>query len=76
MSEAQGCSLGCGKPITAEQIDDPEAVYREVTSWVHGPKLQGPVLRTQTGRLAHRECINKLIEGQSPDQQSIPGLEG
>ncbi len=69
------CALGCGNPITAKQLDDPDALYREVTSWVHGPKLQGPVLREQTGRLAHKDCIEKLINGESPDQEKIPGLE-
>lgn len=64
----------CFKGLTAQEIDDPEAVYRQVTSWVHGPKLQGPVLRMQTGKLAHKACIEKLINGQAPDQQSIPGL--
>lgn len=65
----------CEQGINPTELDDPEVVYREVTSWVHGPKLQGPVLRTQTGRLAHEKCIKKLIEGQSPDQESLPGLE-
>ena len=68
------CSL-CDREISAAELDDPEAVYREVTSWVHGPKLQGPVLREQTGRIAHADCIKKLIEGQAPDQDRIPGLE-
>lgn len=65
----------CFEQLSAQEIDDPEAVYRQVTSWVHGPKLQGPVLRMQTGKLAHKPCIEKLINGQAPDQQSIPGLE-
>jgi len=69
------CALGCGNPITPEELDDPEAVYREVTSWVHGPKLQGPVLRTQTGRLAHRACVQKLIDGEAVDQEKLPGFE-
>lgn len=49
---------------------DPESpdTYREVTSWVHGPKLDGPKLRDQTGRMAHKSCIDRLVSGQSPDQ--------
>ena len=68
------CAL-CFGTIDPAQIDDPEAIYREVTSWVHGPKLQSPVLREQTGKLAHKDCIDKLLNGQAPDQERIPGLE-
>lgn len=54
------------------EIDpDGEDIYREVQSWVHGPKLDGPVLREQTGRIAHGDCIRKLIEGQAPDQEML-----
>lgn len=79
MSEAQGpfapgCPL-CGLNIYDRDLDDPDAIYREVRSWVTGPKLQGPVLREQTGRIAHASCIRKLIDGEAPDQQPIPGLE-
>lgn len=69
----QTCSL-CFLNLTSDEVDDSEAVYREVTSWVHGPKLQGPVLRHQTGRLAHKVCIEKQIEGQAVDQETLPGL--
>ena len=65
----------CGEALTAEQKDDPEAIYREVVSWVTGPKLQSPVLRGQTGRIAHAACVRKCVEGQAADQESIPGLE-
>lgn len=46
-------------------------IYREVTSWVHGPKLDGPVLRGQTGNVAHEECIQKAVNGQSSDQEEL-----
>lgn len=65
----------CFVEITSSELDDPDLTYREVTSWVTGPKLQHPVLREQTGRRAHKKCIEKLINGQAPDQTSIPGLE-
>lgn len=68
------CSI-CGSPVSLEELDDPDAIYRQVTSWVHGPKLQSPVLREQTGVIAHAHCIHKLLDGQAPDQSSIPGLE-
>lgn len=64
----------CFEDITSAQKDDPDAIYHEVVSWVTGPKLQSPVLRGHTGRLAHTSCIKKTLDGQSPDQQSIPGL--
>lgn len=50
--------------------DDP-TTYRQVESWVTGPKLDSPVLREQTGRLAHKTCIENIMRGQAPDQ---PGL--
>lgn len=50
---------------------DDEDAYREVVSWVNGPKLDGPVLREQTGRRAHKKCIEMLIAGQSPEQESL-----
>lgn len=74
LSESQACAF-CGVAFTESEKDDPESTYREVTSWVHGPKLQSPVLRTQTGRLAHMVCVAKILNGQSPDQDSLPGLE-
>lgn len=48
-----------------------EDVYREARSWVTGPKLDHPVLREQTGRVAHGDCIRKLIQGQAPDQEPM-----
>lgn len=70
----QSCSL-CEEDLTPAELDNPEAVYRQVTSWVHGPKLQGPVLREQTGLLAHKACIQKLIDGQAVDQDKLPGFD-
>lgn len=57
----------CGEPLV---LDDPDN-YREVKSWVHGPKLQSPVLRQQTGQQAHKDCIEKMVAGQSPDQEKL-----
>ena len=51
-------------------IDDPET-YHEVKSWVNGPKLDGPKLREQTGRYAHKSCIDLLVAGQAPDQERL-----
>lgn len=68
------CPL-CSLTIAPEQLDDPDAIYREVKSWVTGPKLQNPVLREQTGNVAHAVCIKKLLEGQAPDQKPLPGVD-
>jgi hypothetical protein len=73
-AEGQYCPM-CWKDLTPEIKDDPDAIYHEVVSWVTGPKLQSPVLRGQTGRIAHKTCIDKVLNGQSPDQEAIPGLE-
>lgn len=51
-------------------LDDPDT-YRQVTSWVNGPKLDGPVMREQSGLVAHKKCVDNLVNGQAPDQ---PGL--
>jgi hypothetical protein len=50
--------------------DDPET-YHEAISWVNGPKKDGPVLRTLTGRVAHKTCVDKVIHGQAPDQPEL-----
>lgn len=65
----------CFESFTPAELDDPNEIYREVKSWVYGKKLQSPVLREQTGRLAHSYCIEKVLDGQSPDQKPLPGLE-
>jgi hypothetical protein len=38
---------------------------------VNGPKLDGPKLREQTGKLAHKSCIDLLVAGQAPDQERL-----
>ena len=68
------CAM-CGIMLTSQDLDDPDAIYREVSSWVTGPKLQSPVLRLRTGRIAHKTCIEKLLDGEAPDQEPVPGLE-
>lgn len=50
---------------------DAEENYREVSSWVSGPKLDGPKLREQTGRVAHKHCVENLASGQAPDQPEL-----
>lgn len=51
-------------------LDDPDT-YREVLSWVNGPKLDGPKLREQTGRVAHKDCVDKIVLGQHPSQEAL-----
>jgi hypothetical protein len=60
-----------------EQVDEtnPEN-YHEVTSWVSGPKLDGPKLREQSGRVAHKKCIDNLVHGQAADQPELFEEEG
>jgi len=73
-SGPSGCAF-CHGDITADELDNPDLIYREVASWVTGPKLQSPVLREQTGRVAHVKCVHKVLEGVAPDQDDLPGLE-
>lgn len=68
------CAL-CLKEFMPEELDDPNAIHVHVESWVSGPKLQSPVLRRQTGKRAHTTCIHKIMDGEAPDQEPIPGLE-
>lgn len=69
-----GCKF-CFKSFTVEEIDNPELTYREVASWVTGPKSDSPVLRERTGRMAHKECVEKVVNGVAPDQEPLPGIE-
>ena len=55
---------------------DPEKIYREVTSWVTGPKLDSPKLREQSGRVAHKKCVENQAAGQAPDQPSLAAFLG
>jgi hypothetical protein len=57
----------CNKHV---DLDD-DKNYREVLSWVSGPKLDSPKLREQTGRVAHKDCIDKILLGQAVDQESL-----
>lgn len=57
----------CVRPV---DLDDDET-YHEVKSWVNGPKLDGPKLREQTGLVAHKACIDKVIAGQAADQPDL-----
>lgn len=57
----------CPEPVDA---DDPET-YQQVTSWVNGPKLDGPKLRERSGLMAHKKCIDHLVHGQAADQPEL-----
>lgn len=57
----------CFKPVND---DDPD-MMREVTSWVSGPKLDHPVMREQTGRIAHGECVRMVINGVAPGTEPL-----
>lgn len=73
MYDGKICSM-CREKFFSGEKDDPDAIYVEVSSWVTGPKLQSPVLRSHTGRYAHSRCVQKVLDGEAPDQEPIPGL--
>ena len=50
--------------------DDPET-YVEITAWVSGPKKDGGVLRTQTGRRACKKCISAMRAGFPPGEDDL-----
>lgn len=59
-------------PFCEEGVNvDADDVYREVASWVHGPKQDGATMREPTGRYAHARCIELLKAGQSPDNEVL-----
>lgn len=57
----------CHEPVSD---DDPD-LHREVTSWVSGPKLDHPILREQTGRVAHGECVRMVVNGVAPGTEPL-----
>jgi hypothetical protein len=59
----------CGKEVNTDE--DPDSFYTEVVSWVTGPKLDHPIMREQTGRFAHKKCVENLQHGQAPDQPEL-----
>lgn len=65
-SLTQSCYF-CGQQVAI----DSEETYREVRSWVNGPKLDGPKLREQTGNMAHKHCVDNLVAGQAVDQDTL-----
>lgn len=57
----------CENPVNTDDSDN----YVQVSSWVNGPKLDGPKLRMQTGKVAHKQCIRMQEAGQAVDQPDI-----
>jgi hypothetical protein len=66
MSAALYCPL-CQGPIDLLQ----RTLWKEVKGFVGGPKSDSMVLRTDTGRMAHDDCIEKAKHGQAPDQETL-----
>lgn len=57
----------CQKDVNTDDVN----TYRQVTSWVNGPKLDGPKLRIQRPRFAHPKCIENVVAGQAADQPEL-----
>jgi hypothetical protein len=64
--QQQACEF-CPNPV---DDDDPDT-YREVKSWVHGPKLDHPVMREQTGKVAHGDCVRMVMNGVAPGTEPL-----
>lgn len=64
---SEPCALNCGNPVNPHDI----GVWKEVTGFVGGPKKDSMRLRTETGRHAHQQCVEKAQRGQAPDQPSL-----
>ena len=50
------------------------STYKQVVTWVGGTKSDSSVLRTYTGSIAHRECIDLVRSGVAPGQASLDDL--
>jgi hypothetical protein len=61
------CALECGESLDTND----ETVYKEVAGWVHGKKKDSLTLRSDTGRYAHADCVQKVKDGQDPSQPSM-----
>lgn len=57
----------CPNPLNPYDL----GVYKQVAGWVSGPKADGMVLREETGKYAHRTCIEKMKAGQLPEQPEL-----
>lgn len=57
----------CGNEVDASLADN----YTQVSVWVNGPKRDGAVLREETGKHAHKHCVDLIKAGQSPDQTEL-----
>lgn len=64
------CAM-CGLPLNK---DDP-SIWKEVRGWVGGPKKDSMRLRQDTGILAHDRCVDRLLNGQAPDQPELFEVE-
>lgn len=64
---SEDCAFQCGNPVNRWD----QSTEHEVTVWVSGPKKDGAKLRRETGRVAHKGCVHKAMQGQAPDQTEL-----
>ena len=57
----------CGVEVNLDSDD----TFTEQTVFVAGPKKNGSVLATDTGRYACKACIERVKAGQAPDQPNL-----
>lgn len=56
------CTL-CPRTVTKSELTD---AYTEQTVLVHGPKKNGAKLAQDTGRYAHKECVDQALADVLP----------
>ena len=61
------CALGCGRVVN---IDSPDS-WKQVIGYVGGLKKDSMRLREDTGNFAHGDCVQRIMDGQAPDQESL-----
>lgn len=58
----------CDQPIEPATEND---AWKQVVGFVGGPKKDSMRLREDTGSFAHDDCIERIMNGQAPDQEEI-----
>lgn len=60
------CEL-CDQPVN---LDSPDT-HHQILEWVRGEKKHGGRAREYTGKVAHEDCVDKIVMGQNPEQEPL-----
>jgi hypothetical protein len=57
----------CGNPVNPFDL----GTWKQISSWVKGPKANGACLSENTDLYAHDPCVRKAKSGQPPEQGTL-----